>query len=270
MVDAGVAIADAEGLEALSIRKVAGRLGIGAMSVYTYVPGRSELIELMIDRVYAEHGLPDPALGWRARVEEWMRATWRIYSEHPWLLDHNMARLPIGPHVLDVEEAFYAAVHAAGFTGAENVTVSNLLRWQLIGAARSMISDAAEERHTGVSAEAYWESRSSFWTTYFDCDAVSRHGSDLGGRWLRRPGRLRLRADDHLAAGRHRAAGRPGEARQSGLTSVKGLARVATAEDAAEIVFAVVLRRERVDLPVVAPVLPPQHPVRHLDGAEPA
>ena len=138
------------------------------MSVYTYVPGRSELIELMIDRVYADHPLPDPALGWRDRVEDWMRATWRVYHAHPWLMDYNMARLPIGPHVLDVEEALYAAMLAAGFTGADNVAISNLLRWQLLGAARSMIGDAAEERHTGVSAEAYWESRSSFWTTYFD------------------------------------------------------------------------------------------------------
>ena len=168
VLDAGVAIADTEGLAALSIRKVAGRLGIGAMSVYTYVPGRSELIELMIDRVYADHGVPDPALGWRERTEAWMRATWRIYSEHSWLLDYNMARLPVGPHVLDVEEALYAGLYAAGFTGAENVAVANLIRWQLLGAARSMISDAAEERHTGVSAEAYWESRSSFWSTYFD------------------------------------------------------------------------------------------------------
>ena len=168
VVDAGVDIADAEGLEALSIRKVAARLGIGAMSVYTYVPGRSELIELMIDRVYADHGLPDPGLGWRERTEAWMRATWHVYRDHSWLLDYNMARLPTGPHVLDVEEALYAAMYAAGFTGAENVALSNLIRWQLLGAARSMISDAAEERHTGVSAEAYWESRSSFWTTYFD------------------------------------------------------------------------------------------------------
>src|SRR5918997_3538556 len=114
VVDAGVAIADAEGLDALSIRKVAGRLGIGAMSVYTYVPGRSELIELMIDRVYADHGVPDPALGWRERTEAWMRATWRTYTEHPWLLDYNMARLPVGPHVLDVDEALYAALAAAG------------------------------------------------------------------------------------------------------------------------------------------------------------
>ncbi len=168
VVDAGVAIADAEGLDALSMRKVASQLGIGAMSLYTYVPGRSELIELMIDRVYADHPLPDPALGWRARIEEWMRATWQTYAAHPWLLDYNMARLPIGPHVLDVEEALYAALQAAGFTGAENVALANLVRWQLLGAARATIGDAAEERHTGVSAEAYWESRSSFWISYFD------------------------------------------------------------------------------------------------------
>ena len=170
VVDAGVAIADAEGLDALSIRKVASHLGIGAMSLYTYVPGRSELIELMIDRVYADHSLPDPALGWRARLEIWTRATWATYAAHPWLLEYNMARLPIGPRVLDVEEALYAALDAAGFTGAENVALANLIRWQLLGAARSTISDAAEERHTGVSAEAYWESRSSFWLTYFDAE----------------------------------------------------------------------------------------------------
>ena len=168
VVAAGGAIADADGLAALSMRKVANRLGIGVMSIYTYVPGRSELVELMIDHVYAEHAIPDPALPWRQRVEQWARETWRIYSEHPWLLDYNMARLPIGPHVLDVSESLYTALLAAGFTGSENVAISNLIQWQLLGAARSMISDADEARHTGVSAEAYWDSRASFWDTYFD------------------------------------------------------------------------------------------------------
>jgi AcrR family transcriptional regulator len=168
VVAAGVAIADEEGLAALSMRKVASRLGVGAMSIYTYVPGRSELIELMIDRVYGEHQTPDARLPWRERVEQWARETWRIYSAHPWLLDYNMARLPIGPNVLDVSEALYTALRDAGFAGAENVAMSNLIQWQLLGAARSMISDADEARHTGVSAEAYWDSRASFWDTYFD------------------------------------------------------------------------------------------------------
>jgi AcrR family transcriptional regulator len=170
VVAAGVAIADAEGLEALSMRKVASRLRVGVMSLYTYVPGRSELVELMIDRVYAEHGIPKPELPWRERIEQWAREIWRIYGAHPWLLDYNMARLPIGPHVLDVSEVLYAALKDAGFEGAENVAIFNLINWQLLGAARSMISDADEARHTGVSAEAYWDSRASFWGTYFDWD----------------------------------------------------------------------------------------------------
>jgi len=161
VVAAGVAIADTEGMAALSMRKVASRLGVGAMSLYTYVPGRSELVELMIDRVYGEHALPSPELPWQQRVEQWARETWRIFAAHPWLLDYNMSRLPVGPHVLDVSEALYAALLAAGFTGAENVAISNLIQWQLLGAARSMISDADEARHTGVSAEAYWASRAS-------------------------------------------------------------------------------------------------------------
>jgi hypothetical protein len=123
------------------------------MSLYTYVPGRSELVELMIDHVYGEHAIPGPELPWQQRIEQWARESWRIYDAHPWLLDYNMARLPIGPHVLDVSEALYAALFSAGFVAAENVAISNLIQWQLLGAARSMISDADEARHTGVSAE---------------------------------------------------------------------------------------------------------------------
>ncbi|HEY5821383.1 MAG TPA: TetR/AcrR family transcriptional regulator [Propionibacteriaceae bacterium] len=168
VIRAGISIADAEGLAALSMRKVAAELGVGAMSLYTYVPGRDELIEVMIDLVYADHALPDPVDGWRTRVDTWARESWRIYGEHPWLLDFNSARLPIGPHVLDVEESLYAALAAGGFVGGQIVAQANLVRWQLLGAARSSIGDLAEERHTGVSTEAYWDSRASFWVTYFD------------------------------------------------------------------------------------------------------
>jgi hypothetical protein len=72
--------------------------------------------------------------------------------------------------VLDVSEWLYAALAQAGFGGAQNVAIANLIQWQLVGAGRTVISDADETRHTGVSAEAYWDSRASFWVTYFDPD----------------------------------------------------------------------------------------------------
>ena len=170
VIDAGVAVADADGLAKLSMRKVAARLGVGAMSLYTYVPGRDELVELMVNRVHGELELPDPDLGWRASVEQQVGARWRLYERHPWLLDLNMARLPVGPHVLDADEALYAAVSRTGLTGADVVSVTNLILWQLLGAARAEIVEADETRRTGTSAEAYWNSRASFWETYFDYD----------------------------------------------------------------------------------------------------
>lgn len=183
IVQAGILVADAEGLESLSMRRVASRLGVGAMSIYTYVPGRSELLELMIDAVYAEHHRPDSTAPWRHRVEFLVRERWQLFTRHPWLLDYNMNRLPLGPNVLDAEEALYAAVRAAGLRGTDVVAVTNLILWQVVGAARSQITDAAEERHTGTSSEAYWISRVSFWVTYFDPDRFPTMAEiwELGG-----------------------------------------------------------------------------------------
>lgn len=170
LVAAGVAIADVEGLANLSMRKVASRLGVGAMSLYTYVPGRDELVELMVDRVHSELELPAADLPWRTSVEHQVQERWRMYERHPWLLDFNMARMPVGPHVMDADEALYAAILRTGLQGTDVVSVTNMIIWQLLGAARSEILEADETRRTGTSAEAYWNSRASFWETYFDYD----------------------------------------------------------------------------------------------------
>ncbi|MET1006163.1 MAG: TetR/AcrR family transcriptional regulator [Propionibacteriaceae bacterium] len=170
IVQAGIELADAEGLAALSMRKVAAQLGVGAMSLYTYLPGRSELVELMINRAYGEQTLPDPADHWRARLESLIRQGWHLYQAHPWLLDHNLSRLPLGPNVLDGEEATYAAIAAAGVAPRQIPLIANVVTWQLFGMARAQISDAEEARRTGVSTEAYYMSRNSFWVTHFDMD----------------------------------------------------------------------------------------------------
>jgi AcrR family transcriptional regulator len=168
VVQAGVELADADGLAALSMRKVASHLGVGAMSLYTYLPGRSELVELMIDRVYGERTQPDPDQSWRSRVEFHARQTWSLYVAHPWLLDHNLTRLPVGPHVLDTEEALYASIAAGGVPPRQIPPIADVITWHLFGMGRAQISDAIEARHTGVSTEAYYMARNSFWTTYFD------------------------------------------------------------------------------------------------------
>src|SRR5471030_1171419 len=69
VVRAAIALADAEGLDAVSMRRVAETLQLSPMSLYTYVPSKAELVDLMLDRVAGEMGEPDPAGGdWRQQL----------------------------------------------------------------------------------------------------------------------------------------------------------------------------------------------------------
>src|SRR5262245_64029270 len=98
IVAAAIAVADAEGLAALSMRRVAEHLGVGAMSLYTYVPGKAELIDLMVDAVYGElPGSADVDGGWRERLEGVARANWALYRRHPWMLQVASVRPALGP-----------------------------------------------------------------------------------------------------------------------------------------------------------------------------
>ncbi|MFE0462680.1 TetR/AcrR family transcriptional regulator C-terminal domain-containing protein [Kitasatospora sp. NPDC058965] len=118
---AGVAVADAEGLAALSMNKVAAEFGVSAMALYRYVPGRTELVELMVESVLAE--LPDLAVAgdcWRERMVEWARCSARVHRAHPWLLAATaMRRQLIGPHQLGWLEAALAALEPTGLPAAQ-------------------------------------------------------------------------------------------------------------------------------------------------------
>src|SRR5215213_8438643 len=95
IVRAAVEIADADGMAALSMRRVAERLGVGTMSLYTYVPGKAELIDLMLDTVYGETAKPDTVPGgWRGRLEQVARENWELYRRHRWMLLVGTTRPP--------------------------------------------------------------------------------------------------------------------------------------------------------------------------------
>ena len=168
VVAAGVQVADRDGLDALSMRRVAGELGVGAMSLYTYVPGRSELVDLMVDRVFGELELPAAALGWREGLGQYARTTWQLYRSHPWLLQLNMWRGPLAPQVLDAQEAGLRALTGTGLPAAEVVRTLSLVDTFVQGTARAAVAEDADQQDTGVDMEGFWTSVSSFWTDYFD------------------------------------------------------------------------------------------------------
>ena len=96
VVAEAIALADSDGVEAVSMRAVAERLGKSAMALYTYVPGKAEFLDLMLDRVLAE--LPTGYDGpWRVAVEAFARDGVAFYQRHPWVLAVSGARAVLGP-----------------------------------------------------------------------------------------------------------------------------------------------------------------------------
>lgn len=170
IVAAAVTLADREGLGALSMRKVAAELGVGTMSLYRYVPGKTELLHLMLDHVSAPEEpesapegpetLAEPAgEGWRSRLERIGLDTYRLYLDHPWLLQVNQARPLLGPNALLGFEYGLAALEGLGLSGREKVEVIVTLDAYVTGIARHyvLLRQAGEE--SGISDEEFWEAQ---------------------------------------------------------------------------------------------------------------
>jgi AcrR family transcriptional regulator len=88
VANAAIAVADAEGIEAVSMRRVAAELGLGTMSLYHYVRGKDELLDLMSDEILGRQLVDDAELhkGWRAGLRAIAVATRRNFERHPWII----------------------------------------------------------------------------------------------------------------------------------------------------------------------------------------
>jgi AcrR family transcriptional regulator len=101
---AAVALADREGLDAVSMRRVAAALDTGAASLYRYVNTRDDLLDLMIDSTANEYDLPDPTGDWQADLLTIARQAREIMRRHPWLPSQVMTRPTLGPGGIDLLE----------------------------------------------------------------------------------------------------------------------------------------------------------------------
>lgn len=159
---AGIQVADEGGLGALSMRTVAGRLGMATMGLYSYVPGRPELIEVMIDEVYAELPLSyADGEGWRDRLRRVAKDNWDLLMRHPWLADVEDHRPVLGPNVIAKYDFELAALEGEGL---DDVTLDHALATLLgfvHGAARAKLSALAVARRTGLSDAEWWRPRAA-------------------------------------------------------------------------------------------------------------
>ncbi|GIE28349.1 TetR family transcriptional regulator [Actinoplanes italicus] len=157
VIQAGIAVADAEGLPAFSMRKVADRLELKLMSIYTYVPGRSELIGLMVDEVAGEVPHPPHAGTWRDRLTGVARHMWDEYHRHPWLLQVENSRPWIGPNGSERYEWQLAAVEGAGLTDLEMDQVVTVISAFTAGAARMSVTSRSTAEESGITDLEWWE-----------------------------------------------------------------------------------------------------------------
>lgn len=162
IVDAAITVADEQGMAALSMRAVGEQLGRTAMALYTYVPSKSELVDLMHDRALAE--LPTAyALdaGWRDAASRWARDAWALYLRHPWVLQVSQARPVLGPHEYAVMEALLRILHATGLQPSVLRRVVGTLFHFVRAAAQTAAESRRAAAETGVDDGEWWYSRAS-------------------------------------------------------------------------------------------------------------
>jgi AcrR family transcriptional regulator len=174
VVAAGIAIADAHGLAAASMAKVAARLNVATMTLYTYVPSRTDLVELMVDHVLAARRLPGPDEprpgSWRDQVQLYADRTIAAYRAHPWLCEVSRARPPLGPGTLGESE--YVLSTLAAVPAGQRNTAAVTITMFVTAAARQEGENTQLRRASGQSNDAWWQGRSRFWEDWFD---VERH-----------------------------------------------------------------------------------------------
>ena len=160
IVAAAVAVADTGGLAGLSMRAVAERLGVTAMALYTYVPGKDELVDLMYDGAHAE--LPagyDLGPGWRAAVTAWATDLLGCYVRHPWALQVSFARPVLGPGEQAVLEALARILRQAGLPAGLARRVVSLLFAVVRGTAQTVAEARLAAAAGGLSEQAWWSGR---------------------------------------------------------------------------------------------------------------
>ena len=160
IVDVAIEIADTESLDRLSMRAIGDRLGRSGMAAYSYVAGKSELIDLMYDRVHAELPTEYPLSGgWRAALSDWAEDLWRLYVRHPWMLRLSFARPVMGPRQQDVYETGARLVFEIGL----DTSVARRMVGVVFHLVRATAQTAADSRvaaaETGTADTAWWSRR---------------------------------------------------------------------------------------------------------------
>ncbi|GAB3493240.1 TetR/AcrR family transcriptional regulator [Nocardiopsis coralliicola] len=160
IVAAGIELADAEGLSATSMRRIAERLSTSPMSLYSHVPGKDDLTALMVDSVlaglYSDTEEPRRAGDWRAGLHLVAERNLALYARHPWLLDVEETRTYLGPNMTLKYEAELGPLDGSALSDVEADAALSLVLELVAGSARTRREASAAQEGSGVSDAEHW------------------------------------------------------------------------------------------------------------------
>lgn len=154
VIEAAISIADGQGLDAVTIRAVATRLGAGAMSLYSYVPDKQALVYDMVERVSEELAVPpEPSGNWRADLRLLARQQRAMLHRHPWLITALSHRQPLGPATLAYLEFTLAALEPTGLDAGARLEAVALLNGFIANLVQSELADRDAQVGSAGAAE---------------------------------------------------------------------------------------------------------------------
>src|SRR5215470_11690273 len=157
IVTAATALADADGMDAVTMRRLADNLGVVPMTLYTYVPGKAELLDLMLDAAYQAMPRASMAgLPWRQRATGVAGENRVLFESHPWAAAVTTSRPPLGPGLI---AKYDHELHAFEGLGLDDIQMDAALT-HLLGFVQAWARTAADARATrlgtGLDEEQWW------------------------------------------------------------------------------------------------------------------
>jgi AcrR family transcriptional regulator len=159
---AAVTLADTHGIEAVSMRTLAVRLGVGAASLYRYVDRKDELIDLMVDAVMGDDLQFGVRGDWREDLRSFARAMREMTLHHPWVAVHGAGRRSLGPNTARRYEQVLSAIDGLGLEIDEMLVMVETLDAFIRGRALDELSEQESARRSGLDREEWMQVQSPY------------------------------------------------------------------------------------------------------------
>ncbi len=158
IVQVALELADTEGIDAISTRRIAAVLSVTAMALYGYIERKEDVLDLMIDAVYGEVSVPlrqDPR-DWRSQLQEIAVQTRAMMHRHPWFASLIGHRAVLGPNALKQTDYRLGIVSQLGLDMTINMNILAMFNAYIVGFVLGEMGEAEAQRRTGLS-EMEWQ-----------------------------------------------------------------------------------------------------------------